>query len=174
MKAGFVSLGLDLSVTGTGYVLLTLNELGTVDVTLSKVIKGDRMLKGLPRAIVISQEILGLIACCVPDVIVIEGYAFGNAHTLATLVELGTVVRYDLMKKRMTYSEIAPTKLKKFVCGSGAAKKELMLKAVYQRWGFDTDDNNTADAFALAQVGMALTGAVRISAADKKILGLSP
>ena len=54
--------------------------------------------------------------------------------------------------------EVAPTSLKKFVTGKGNAKKDLMLLSVYKRWGFDTTNDNKADAYGLAQFGRALLG----------------
>ena len=34
------------------------------------------------------------------------------------------------------------------------------MKEVYKRWGFDTDDNNLSDAFAMAQIGRAYLGSM--------------
>jgi crossover junction endodeoxyribonuclease RuvC len=86
---------------------------------------------------------------------VVEGYGFGNVHSLGSLVECGTLVRLTLMEEKIPFIEVPPTTLKKFICGSGAAKKELLIKEVYKRWQLDSSDNNEVDAFCLAQFGRA-------------------
>lgn len=53
--------------------------------------------------------------------------------------------RYDLT----TYT---PGQIKKFTTGKGNAKKELMMKEVYKRWGFETDSHDVADAYAIARL----------------------
>ncbi len=52
-----------------------------------------------------------------------------------------------------------PGQIKKFVTGKGNAKKELMMKEVYKRWGFETDSHDIADAYAIARL---------VEAIDKK------
>ena len=51
-----------------------------------------------------------------------------------------------------TVRTYGPGEIKKFVTGKGNAKKELMLKEIYKRWGFETDNHNVADAYAIAQM----------------------
>lgn len=55
---------------------------------------------------------------------------------------------------------VNPQTLKKFATGSGASsvKKAHILKTVYTRWGFDTEDDNIADAFVISEIGLALCG----------------
>jgi crossover junction endodeoxyribonuclease RuvC len=48
--------------------------------------------------------------------------------------------------------------LKKFVAGKGNVDKNVVLKEVFKRWQFDTDDDNIADAFVLMQIGRCLAG----------------
>jgi len=59
--------------------------------------------------------------------------------------------------KRLQMPLVASNTLKKFVTGSGAAKgKGLMIKHVFKKWGYDTDDDNLADSFALAKLAAAV------------------
>ncbi len=51
------------------------------------------------------------------------------------------------------YLVIPPSTLKKFTCGSGAAKKEMMIREVYRQWKVEAANNNEADAAALAYLG---------------------
>ena len=50
-------------------------------------------------------------------------------------------------------SEVAPTELKKFVTGTGKSKKPEIVKHV-REWGFDTCDDNEADAIALLHLAI--------------------
>jgi Holliday junction resolvasome RuvABC endonuclease subunit len=51
---------------------------------------------------------------------------------------------------------VASNTLKKFVTGKGVGKKQLMVKYVYTKWGFDTDNDNLADAYGLARLAAAV------------------
>jgi crossover junction endodeoxyribonuclease RuvC len=96
-----------------------------------------------------------------PDLAVIEAYAFGklqNKDGIILQVGIGTVLRYFLKQLDIPYVEISPTGLKKYVTGKGSGGKDVIMKEVFKRWGFDTDNDNIADAFALAMVGGSLKG----------------
>lgn len=93
-----------------------------------------------------------------PALAIVEGYGFANSHTLVTLVQVGTVLRYRLMEHKIPVIEVAPNALKKFVTGKGVAPKELMLLEVYKQWDRSFRDNDQADAFALYKFGEALLG----------------
>lgn len=115
------------------------------------------------------QLILGTLEAVLahaPGLVLIEGYAFQSGkkkqhqerghHDRA---ELGGVLRWELCKRvHCPILEVAPTSLKKFACGDGKAPKSFVvseLAKTHQR-RFTTDDQ--ADAFALCQLGLALTG----------------
>ena len=113
--------------------------------------------KGLKRAIDIGEQVRVVLLKYSPDLVVIEGYGFGNAHTLATLVEVGTMIRYKLHSVVPDYTEVAPNALKKFVTGNGNAKKDRMMLEVFKRWSFEGTDNE-CDAVGLAMFGLAMRG----------------
>lgn len=90
--------------------------------------------------------------------VLIEGYAFGAKGSAGiSLGELGGIIRLSLYESAIPYIEIPPTQLKKFITGKGGAVKDIVLKEVFKRYGFDTDDNNVADAYSLMQLGRAIT-----------------
>lgn len=78
------------------------------------------------------------------------GIAGGTGMMLAAL---GFSIRRDLQGYNVL--NVCPTHVKMFATGKGNAKKEEMLKAVYKKWGYDTSDNNLADAYTLAKIGEA-------------------
>jgi Holliday junction resolvasome RuvABC endonuclease subunit len=104
---------------------------------------------------------LQLVTALPPGLILIEGYAYaaGAQHGHHDVIELGGVLRFELSKRTTCpIIEVAPTTLKKFTTGDGKAPKPFMvsqLASKHQR-RFTTDDQ--ADAFALCQLGLALTG----------------
>lgn len=103
-------------------------------------------------------DLLHLITMYEVDLVMIEGYAYAGKFNNSLQYELGACIRMMLHKQDVIFVEVAPTGLKKFVTGKGNAKKDLMLLGVYKRWEFDTEDDNEADAYGLAQFGRAMIG----------------
>lgn len=91
-----------------------------------------------------------------PDLVVVEGYAFGNKFSQVSMVSIGALIRDGLTTLSTPYIEVAPTSLKKFMVGSGNAKKDQMLLAVFKAWGLECANHDEADAVALAMVGLHL------------------
>ncbi|MNO43382.1 Crossover junction endodeoxyribonuclease RuvC [compost metagenome] len=79
-----------------------------------------------------------------------RGQAVHFQHVLAGFL------RHLLELHNLTYYNVAPSQLKKFVSGNHQAKKSEMMKAVYKKWGFDTDSDNIADAYGLAKLAEAI------------------
>lgn len=85
----------------------------------------------------------------------IEGpsYASNGAFVLQ-MGALHYMIRLMLKRKKVDYKIIAPGTLKKFVTGTGRAKKDLMLLKVFKKWGVEFDDDNLADAYSLARMAL--------------------
>lgn len=150
-----ISLGIDASATATGLVVLrgngkqpTLLHAETVSVQS----------KGLQRCSDIAERLLAVLDKFSPDRVSIEGYGFANKNSLVTLVEVGTILRYFLRQKGFRYLEPAPNALKKFVLGTGQGKKDKMMLHVFKRWGYEAPNDNLADAYGLACIGLAHVG----------------
>lgn len=106
-----------------------------------------------------------------PALVLIEGYALappGKQRGHHDRAELGGVLRcklWELLKSEIERGEchiveVAPSSLKKFTTGDGKAPKPFMVSELARKHSrrFTTDDQ--ADAFALCQLGLALTGQV--------------
>jgi len=90
------------------------------------------------------------------DAVIFEGYSFGSrGQATFSIAELGGVLRMFFFQKGITPMIVPPTVLKKFVTGKGVAPKEIMIKEVFRKWKFDTNDNNLADAYSLMKFGEA-------------------
>ena len=95
--------------------------------------------------------------------IFIEGYAFASDFNVTKMAEFGGVLRLYLLDIDKRLREVAPTQLKSFATGKGNAKKPAVVAAVRNRWGFDTDSHDVADAYTLYRIGLAVEGIVQPS-----------
>jgi hypothetical protein len=90
-----------------------------------------------------------------------EGYSMAEKFGQHAAGEVGGAIKLALvgwfgLDNPIGYPIIvAPQQLKKFTTGKGNAPKDIMTKEVLKRWGYDTNDTNLADAYALARVAYA-------------------
>lgn len=150
--------GIDPSLTSTGIVVLRGGE-----VELAETIKTKPNFPLIHRVSVIYSTIASIIEETTPDLIVIEGFSYGSkGRAIFDIAYLGWRIREELERLRkqagIPWIDIPPTQLKKFATGKGTSNKEVILQQVYKRWGFETSDNNIADAFVLAKIGQAYSG----------------
>ncbi|MCK5788782.1 MAG: crossover junction endodeoxyribonuclease RuvC [Chlamydiia bacterium] len=113
--------------------------------------------RGINRVKAMADALYSVLDKFEPDVCVLEGYGYANKHTLATLVEIGTVLRYTLHLYRVKYAELPPKSLKQFVTGNGNSNKEKMMEFAKKEWGFVGTDNEV-DAYGLAMFAYAIIG----------------
>jgi crossover junction endodeoxyribonuclease RuvC len=112
--------------------------------------------KGFRRLQLIAQSFHNTVTEWSPDIVVIEGYAYGNTHSLVTLVEVGTLLRKTLYDLKISWYDAPPTLLKKFTTGKGNSNKKAIAEVVLSRWGFSSKSDDVVDAYALARLGQAL------------------
>lgn len=142
-------LGLDLSLTGTGYVVL--------DSTSAVLAHGTIKTKvfGMERLQIIKAEIASILSQYEPLSVCVEGYSMGSrAGQAFSIGELGGVIKLMLHMNKIPYTDVPPTVLKKFVTGKGAAMKDEIMLHVYKKWGWTAPDNNQADAYGLARMAL--------------------
>jgi len=162
MNKSITSVGLDLSLTGTGMVILRDGNLISKNLIKSKP-SGDKPIDELNRIKKIVYEIRSHLTGTFIDIAVIENLAFGvkNATSLTQLAALNYFTRellaYDSgLGYHVPFILVAPTSLKKFITGSGIAKKDVMMMETYKRYGVTLLNDNECDAYGLAQIGLAL------------------
>lgn len=148
-------IGLDLSLTGTGFAfkrgsVVTLDTIKTVPKDFAN---------DLDRLIHIRDSILGQLhhstaLICIEDFFTPQNsFQIGAAISLAML---GTAVRLALHERQIPFVIVSPPQVKKFVTGKGVGQKSMILKEVYKRWGIEAKDDNQADACVLAHIAEAL------------------
>lgn len=143
--------GFDLSLTGTGYAVL--QDCVVLD---SGTLKPPKDLVSLKRLVWIRAQVLEIVQRFKPAMTYVEDYAFSQANRAHQMGELQGVVRLALAESPHRCA-VAPIGVnKKFTSGKGNAKKEMLIKDVYKKWGFEARDNNEADGYALARLAQAV------------------
>ena len=102
------------------------------------------------------------------DLIVIEGFGFASQQAIQS-GGIGWGMRMALARRGMKYIEVAPNALKKFVGVTGwkgetgnkqrlqgAEKKNAVMDAVEEHFGFIHSSDNVVDAYVLAQIGKSI------------------
>ena len=142
--------GLDLSLTATGIASLT--QPGKVALST---VGSDKHAKPETRLFDLARDIE--LRLSNPQLIVMEGLSYGsNDPSAQERAALHWMIRIALHMRSVPYLVIPPSTLKKFTCGAGNAKKEMMIREVYRQWKVEAADNNQADAAALAYMGAAI------------------
>ncbi|MEE8669266.1 MAG: hypothetical protein SOI41_01170 [Heyndrickxia coagulans] len=98
------------------------------------------------------------------DSIVIEGFGF-NSQQAIQLGGIGWGIRMALLRRGMDYTEVAPNAVKKFVNVTGwigepghkrrlqnREKKQAVMDAVREHFGFSHRSDNVVDAYIMAQI----------------------
>lgn len=143
---------IDLSLTATGFALSTDGHLDGFRIIPGK---GD----GIERLISGRNRIMDQVEEAKPDLVIMEDLAFSQNQAFAKEnAGLAYMVRAELHTDKIPFLVAGPSQVKKFVTGSGGAKKEIIIKEVLRRFGVDCPDNNTADAVSMAYLAMALVG----------------
>jgi crossover junction endodeoxyribonuclease RuvC len=152
-------MGIDLSLVETGIICLEDGE-----ITLSRLVKSKPSdEKEIERIQKIARQVTESILSYKPDLIVIEGLSYGskNSTSLCQLAKLNFSVEIFCYQMGHRYLMVPPTTLKKFITGKGNAKKEVMLMKILKKYDLEFDNNNLADAFALAKYGEKLIEEVK-------------
>ena len=146
-------IGIDPSLVSTGYCTIDRHrrvlDQGRIE---------TKKLRGPERLKYIKEELTHILYRFDNiDFVCIEDYSFGSqGRAVFQIGELGGVIRVLLYESIIPYIEIAPTCLKKFVTGKGNSKKDEVMLHVFKRWGFEAKNSDEADAYALAQMGIAI------------------
>jgi crossover junction endodeoxyribonuclease RuvC len=153
---GMRFVGIDPS-TKTGFVAL--DENGQVLKAKELTGVGDKEPK---RMVTLIDEIMDHIR--LEDFIVIEGFPYDTQRAMFA-GGLHHGIRNELYKRKLSYYEVAPNAVKKFVNVSGwvgekgsktrltgPQKKKVVMAAVKEHYGFTHKSDNVVDAYIMAQI----------------------
>lgn len=153
-KANPYIIGFDFSLTSTGYVVISSKTGELVDKGTIKTATTDGTLR--ERLFKISKEFQSLIKKYPASVIGYEMISvFSNPQSaLKLMMVLGLMYTCVSGQKGSPpyILSLAATSLKKAATGNGMSDKNLILKAVYMKWGIDLDSDDIADAFIVSKV----------------------
>lgn len=170
-KGSPVTIGIDQSLTGFAVSAVSTIE---PDKHITWVFKSDY--RGVQRLKDIQHWLIGTFTNLqnnghkIVD-LAMEGTVLASQSALV-LGELAAVVKltcwehFLLETPQMTPLQIPPMTLKKYAAGKGNAKKQEMLLQIYKRFGLEFNDDNAADAYALAR----LAGGHVLNDVDKQIV----
>lgn len=152
-------IGLDLSLSGTGFCRLDVND--RVPEFRVETIKSEKKKfeDDLVRLRFISDEVMRRIPkdanlVCVEDFFTPSNpYQIGAAIKLAMLA---AIVRLGLKEAGIPFIIPTANQIKKFVTGKGQAQKNTVVMEVYKRWGLEAKDDNQADACGMAHLAKAI------------------
>lgn len=149
-------MGADLSLSGTGVVILKDGELLHQKLIKSK--PTTNAVDEVKRLLGIVEDLLVHVSVDKPVLVVIEGLAFmaRNTSALVQLSALNYLFRAALVNQNIKFVVVAPSTLKKFVTGKGSGPKDVMMLETFKRWGVTLVDNNICDAYGLAKIGEAI------------------
>ena len=143
-------LGLDLSLTSTGY---SLN--GVTGIISTKQ-------KGPARLSHVTNSVANLCLENQIECVIVEGYSFGSRNSQAhSIGELGGCVRMRLWDMGLPFVDVPPTSRAKFATGKGNAGKTEVISAISSKTGMifsggGADDE--CDAWVLEQMGITKLG----------------
>ena len=147
--------GLDLSLTGTGLIIID----SKANLIKEKVISSNSKDKDEDRIQQITRSIFKELFDCRTDIqdISIEGISYGSKGK--GFAELSGLFYYSQIRLKEDFPHIdikivPPTSLKKYISGKGNVKKELVILNVYKKFGIEFDNSDLADAYSLARMSL--------------------
>lgn len=111
--------------------------------------------KGIKRLYSLRQKAKAIILHYAPDYGFIEDYAFkmGPGARGQDMGEIGGILRLLFYDLGIRYLTITPQHIKKYVTGSGIAKKEVMIEFCEKKFGRCFKNHNACDAYCIARFG---------------------
>jgi crossover junction endodeoxyribonuclease RuvC len=151
MNEDSITIGLDMSLTGTGFCLYGSGKTNIETIkTTPKTCDND-----LARLIYITDEVMKRIPSDTKMICIEDFFTPQNAKQLGSAIKLamlGASIRIALYKIAIPFYIVAPSQIKKYGVGSGAAQKSIIVREVFKRYGLEVKDDNQADACIMAHL----------------------
>lgn len=167
-----ICVGLDLSMAKTGFSLFTKTGIHMGSGVIKSPSKGYQGIRRIIRFEKMCRDLFSMLILLSSKkqlkkaLFIIESYAFNKGPgqgMIMNIAEFGGLVRYYLHRNlRIDVSkqilECPPQWPKMFACGAGHAKKDMVMKDTFKRWGFEGEDDNEVDAYVMSRIGMEMIG----------------
>lgn len=147
-------IGVDLSLTGTGVVIVDPN---------GQVI-GERLIvskwTGAKRLVDVRSNIASAVtdALLQFDVLVVQEEYGASGNWQMKMGPLHGVVDEFWYEHNVPVLKVNPMHLKQFVFNKGTAQKEDIKLKAFQLWNYQNPSNDVVDAYCMAQIGRMLAG----------------
>lgn len=151
-------MGVDPSLASTGYAY---RHRDGGEIYIGTITSGK--LRGPQRLVYMREQMRALLENVRPDIVIYEGYAMGGKGRVFNIGELGGQYLTLMYEMGITVEIVPPTTLKMAIIGAGAAgktykgvknpNKAAMRDAIRTRYGFDMQQDDEADAYALLMTG---------------------
>lgn len=144
-------LGLDASLTSTGYAYVVDNQLMTGRITTAE-------LRGPHRLHYVRHKLEAILDLCQPSLVAWEDYAMGfggkkSPGKVFHIGELGGVIKHLIWDRGIELLPVPPASMKSIIAENGKAEKNDIRLALQNRFGFYVQQNDEADAVGLMLVG---------------------
>lgn len=163
-------LGIDPGLSHTGYAILEINNDQIILINAGEIVpKGKKFLH-------IYNSIIDLIQNYDISLAIIENiFVSSNPKTSILLGQAKGIVLLAFEKLDIQYLEIAPTCVKKFICGKGNVKKEIVGEKIFHYFPtlHKNLNHNIIDAIAIGLSGICtkpLENYLLINAGDSDVL----
>jgi len=154
-----VVIGIDQSLTGFATTVLVPATNGYYTTVFSSKASGVDRLFEIQDHMVSTMALIETFGSTVVHV-AMEGYAPAAKFGREKMGECGAAVKLELRRlygSPVGYPTIvAVSAVKKFTTGSGNAKKNQVMLAVFKKWGVEFASDDMADSYAIARVAAAL------------------
>jgi crossover junction endodeoxyribonuclease RuvC len=151
METGMLYLGVDQSENHSAFAFVNMEAevVRVLPVILAGVYGGERLHR-------IEEAFLTFIKGVDQIRGAIEGFSVGSTNRPFDLGEVSGTIRAAYYRTyRQEFKVVPPCNLKKFACNLSHAPKAVILSSVKSNWGYETSDDNIADAVVLAQMARA-------------------
>jgi hypothetical protein len=144
--------GIDPALTATGIVVKGLGG----KVFVADTIEPPKRDHKIRRYQYLAEQVLKRIPKK-RSLVLIEGYAFAATHRAVELAGVGEILRWLIWRRTGRFClDIPPGTWKKFLCGRGTLKKEMIAQEVLARYDIKLGSSDEAVAFVLAEIGRLL------------------
>src|SRR5690554_1820841 len=128
--------GLDLSLTGTGLVLIDKDgEIVQQELIQTPAPKKKSSKATIERIDGIRKVIMWHLIRQNVNLVAIEGFSYGSkGNALFQIAYLGYAIREELLNQGIEFIEPTPGNLKKFATSKGNSPKNVVMLEVYKKW----------------------------------------
>lgn len=142
-------IGIDPSTAGTGLVIFDEEGLVVEALVLKAIENNDDDPKRFRDLATRLRKHLNPAT----DKVLIEGFSFGSkGRGVSIAYGVGWIIRDMLNENYITWMDIPPKTLKKFISNNGNAAKKDLVKPTLDKWGFTHKSNDVVDAYGLAKI----------------------